>query len=105
MTSLRKIPFDRIKIDRSFVTDIANQPQNQKIVSGIMALANGLELTVTAEGIESRQDLDYLQSQKGLLGQGYFFEPAIPADQVAWKLETEWADGVKLVGTQAARIA
>lgn len=105
LTSLRQIPFDGIKIDRSFVTDIANQPQNQKIVSGIMALANGLELNVTAEGIESRQDLDYLQSQEGLLGQGYFFEPAIPAEQVAWKLETEWADGVNLVGISEARSA
>jgi len=46
-----------------------------------------------------------LQSQEGLLGQGYFFEPAIPAEQVAWKLETEWADGVNLVGISEARSA
>ncbi|WP_108258265.1 putative bifunctional diguanylate cyclase/phosphodiesterase [Mangrovicoccus ximenensis] len=93
LASLRKLPFDRIKIDRSFVTNIAAEPQNQKIVSGIMALANGLELDVTAEGIESETDLGFLQSLDCSLGQGFLFEKAIPADQIAWLLETKWSQG------------
>lgn len=89
LSSLRQIPFDRIKIDRSFVTNISSQPQNQKIVSGIMALANGLELDVTAEGIESLEDLTYLQEQYCSLGQGFYFEKAIPAEKVPWLLDTQ----------------
>ena len=83
LASLRQLPFDRIKIDRGFVTDICNQPQNQKIVSGIMALANGLELEVTAEGIESRHDLRFLRSLRCRLGQGFLFDRALPPSHVA----------------------
>ena len=92
LSSLREIPFDRIKIDRSFVTNISAQPQNQKIVNGIMALANGLELEVTAEGIETVEDLHYLKEQHCALGQGFLFDRALPADQIAWLLETKWAE-------------
>ncbi|WP_208350737.1 putative bifunctional diguanylate cyclase/phosphodiesterase [Pseudaestuariivita rosea] len=92
LASLRQLPFDRIKIDRSFVTDIATEPQNQKIVSGIMTLARGLELDVTAEGIETAEDLDYLRSLNCSLGQGFLFEKAVSADQVSWLLETKWAE-------------
>lgn len=93
LASLRQLPFDRIKIDRSFVTNISTQPQNQKIVSGIMSLAKGLELDVTAEGIETDEDLSYLQSLQCSLGQGFHFEKAVPGAQVSWLLETEWSDG------------
>ncbi|MBW4706230.1 EAL domain-containing protein [Roseobacter sp. YSTF-M11] len=92
LASLRQLPFDRIKIDRSFVTNIAAEPQNQKIVSGIMALASGLELDVTAEGIESSDDLSYLQSLDCSLGQGFLFEKAVPAKQISWLLESKWID-------------
>ncbi|MEO1313082.1 MAG: EAL domain-containing protein [Pseudomonadota bacterium] len=95
LASLRQLPFDRIKIDRSFVTDICNQPQNQTIVSGIMTLARGLDLDVTAEGIESREDLEYLKTQQCSLGQGFFFETAVPAEDVLWFLETKWADSAQ----------
>jgi diguanylate cyclase (GGDEF)-like protein len=92
LASLRKLPFDRIKIDRSFVTDIAREPQNQRIVSGIMALANGLDLAVTAEGIETVDDLAFLQALDCPLGQGYLFDKALPAEQVAWFLDSKWSD-------------
>ncbi|WP_299849691.1 EAL domain-containing protein [uncultured Roseovarius sp.] len=92
LASLRQLPFDQIKIDRSFVTNIAAEPQNQKIVSGIMALANGLDLDVTAEGIESTEDLGFLQSLDCSLGQGFLFEKAVPAEQISWLLESKWGN-------------
>lgn len=92
LASLRNLPFDRIKIDRSFVTDIAREPQNQRIVSGIMALANGLDLAVTAEGIESFDDLAFLHALDCPLGQGFLFDKALPAQQVGWFLESKWSD-------------
>jgi len=94
LASLRQLPFDRIKIDRSFVTGIADVPQNQKIVDGIMALATGLNLDVTAEGIETWQDLEYLGASHCSLGQGFLFEKALAAEQVSWLLETSWSDGI-----------
>ena len=86
------MPFDRIKIDRVFVTDIATQPQNQKIVAGIMAMANGLEMDVTAEGIETLDDLEFLKTIDCPMGQGYLFERAVPASEVTWLLESRWSD-------------
>ncbi|WP_193749911.1 putative bifunctional diguanylate cyclase/phosphodiesterase [Shimia sp. SK013] len=92
LSCLRSLPFDRIKIDRSFVTDISTHQQNQQIVSGILSLAKGLDLDVTAEGIETSDDLAYLQGSSCSLGQGFYFEKPIPADQISWLLETEWAE-------------
>ncbi|MGR3714057.1 MAG: putative bifunctional diguanylate cyclase/phosphodiesterase [Shimia sp.] len=92
LSCLRSLPFDRLKIDRSFVTDISDQMQSQQIVSGILSLAKGLELDVTAEGIETPEDLTYLQDLQCSLGQGFYFEKPIPAEQISWLLETEWAD-------------
>lgn len=74
------------------MTDISSNQQNQQIVSGILSLANGLALDVTAEGIETSDDLAYLQASTCSLGQGYYFEKPIPADQILWLLETEWAE-------------
>ncbi len=92
LASLRQLPFDRIKIDRSFVTNISALPQNQKIVAGIMSLATGLELDVTAEGIETTEDLEFVKMLNCTLGQGFLFEQAISADAVSWLLETEWGE-------------
>ncbi|GFE49301.1 hypothetical protein So717_10540 [Roseobacter cerasinus] len=92
LASLRQLPFDRIKIDRGFITNIEQQPQNQKIVSGIMSLARGLELDVTAEGIESREDLDFVKQLDCALGQGFLFDKAVSPDEVAWLLQTKWSN-------------
>jgi len=94
LACLRSLPFDRLKIDRSFVTDVSEQEQSQKIVNGILSLASGLNLEVTAEGIETIEDLTYLQKQSCSLGQGFFFEKPVPAEQISWLLETEWSDRV-----------
>ncbi|WP_299965033.1 EAL domain-containing protein [uncultured Roseobacter sp.] len=92
LASLRQLPFDRIKIDRGFITDIGAQPQNQKIVTGIMSLARGLDLDVTAEGIETAEDLDFIRSLDCGLGQGFLFDKAVSGEEIAWLLETKWVD-------------
>jgi len=92
LASLRQLPFDRLKIDRSFVTEICAHAQNQKIVSGIMALATGLELSVTAEGIETEEDLAFMQDLGCPFGQGYLFDQAVSAADVSRKLQTTWKD-------------
>jgi diguanylate cyclase (GGDEF)-like protein len=101
LSSLRRLPFDRLKIDRSFVTNISHEPSNQKIVAGIMALANGLQLDVTAEGIESDDDLRFMTTLNCSLGQGFLFERALPAQMIEWLLETRWAQGAAVADVAA----
>ncbi|MCB1352672.1 MAG: EAL domain-containing protein [Rhodobacteraceae bacterium] len=95
LSSLRQLPFDRIKIDRSFVTGIVHNSSNQKILAGIMTLANGLDIPVTAEGVETAEDRDFLASIACTTGQGFWFDRPRPADQVNWMLETHQAPGEK----------
>jgi diguanylate cyclase (GGDEF)-like protein len=105
LSSLRELPFDSIKIDHSFVTNIGTDKQNQKIVAGIMALARGLELTVTAEGIETSADLHYVQGLGCSYGQGFLFEKALPAPEVSKLLRAgSWIDDL-LAGPSLGRIA
>lgn len=91
LSYLRQLPFDRIKIDRSFVSGIQANAENQKLVTGILSLAQGLSLDVTAEGIETPAELDFLLAADCQLGQGYVFAQAISAVEVDWMLETKWA--------------
>ena len=92
LSNLRKLPFDRLKIDRSFVSNINNCPENQKIVAGILAMAHGLELNVTAEGIESELDHAYLCARDCQLGQGFHYAKPLAVEEVDWMLETKWSN-------------
>ena len=84
---LSQLPFDTIKIDRSFISNVRDNPQNAKIVRGVLALARSLELTVTAEGIESDADLDFLRENDCILGQGYYFSRPVPEDALPGLIE------------------
>jgi EAL domain-containing protein (putative c-di-GMP-specific phosphodiesterase class I) len=79
LSYLRRFHLDRIKIDRSFLRDIASQPAAEAIVRTIIALGRNLGLTCIAEGVETRQQLDYLHKQKCGEIQGFFYSPALPA--------------------------
>ncbi|WP_167740392.1 putative bifunctional diguanylate cyclase/phosphodiesterase [Parasedimentitalea huanghaiensis] len=94
LSNLRLLPFDRLKIDRSFVTGIYSCPENQKIVAGILALANELELTVTAEGVENLQDHQFLMSMEYQCqqAQGYHYAKPLPGDEIDRQLETKWSN-------------
>jgi diguanylate cyclase (GGDEF)-like protein len=91
LTSLRELPFDRIKIDRAFVTGIARSPERQKLVAGIMALARSLGLQVTAEGIETDEDLQVMSELECGRGQGFLFERPISGDATEWLMDTRWS--------------
>jgi diguanylate cyclase (GGDEF)-like protein/PAS domain S-box-containing protein len=85
---LRRFQFDRIKIDRSFMRDLASQPTAETVVRSIINLGHNLGLTCIAEGVETQQQLDYLQKQMCPEIQGYLCSPALPADQCAELLRT-----------------
>ena len=91
LAHLRKLPFDRIKIDRSFISNIDEHAEKKRIVNGILALAHGMDLAVTAEGIETEADHAFLLSSDCQLGQGFLLAHPMPAEDIAWNLETRWS--------------
>lgn len=78
---LRQLPMRRLKIDRSFVKDLPGQEHSRTIVTAIVALAHGLGLEVTAEGVETQEQADYLVRQGCDVLQGYVFARPMPTPQ------------------------
>ena len=78
LSRLHEYPFSTVKIDRSFVKDLDTEPESLHLVETILRLAQGLGLTVVAEGIETREQLAKLASLGCGYGQGYYFSR--PAD-------------------------
>jgi predicted signal transduction protein with EAL and GGDEF domain len=76
---LKQFPAECLKIDRSFVDNLATDQTNQSIVRGILAIAESLGLSVVAEGVERTADREALLSLGCRLGQGYLFAPALMA--------------------------
>src|ERR1019366_6181396 len=71
LSYLRKFPLDRIKIDGSFMRDFAIEPAAEAVVRSIIDLGNNLGLACVAEGVETRQQLEYLQKQMCAEMQGF----------------------------------
>ncbi len=80
---LRTFPFDKIKIDRSFVTELAERADCRAIVSAVISLANNLGMCTLAEGVESEEQLAALRSEGCSMVQGWLFGKAMPADHYA----------------------
>jgi len=82
---LSTLPASEIKIDRSFITGILEDPRADAIVRSTLDLARNLGLTVVAEGIETEAEMEHLTALGCETGQGYFFSPPVPAEQLsAW---------------------
>jgi len=78
---LKRFPIDFVKIDRSFVAGLGTDDDDTAIVTGTVALAQGLGLQVVAEGVETRSQLEYLQRLRCDLAQGFHFsEPVTDAE-------------------------
>jgi len=73
LAQLKQLPVDRLKIDRSFIIGLANDPDDQMIVEAVVAMAHKLGLKVVAEGIETEQQLAVLTSCHCDIGQGFLF--------------------------------
>lgn len=78
LSYIRQLPIDRVKIDQSFVRDMALNPSNKALVSTIITMAHNLNLVVTAEGVEKAEEVKYLQLQTCDEIQGYYFSKPIP---------------------------
>ncbi len=79
---LRRFPVSTLKVDRSFVKHIRENGEDLAIVTAVIDLANALNLTTTAEGIETADDLALLQQLGCLAGQGFLWSPGLPPEQL-----------------------
>jgi diguanylate cyclase (GGDEF)-like protein/PAS domain S-box-containing protein len=89
---LKRFPVDTLKIDQSFVRELHNNPHDETIVKTIISMAHSLSLNVVAEGIETQEQLIFLQQHLCNEGQGYFFSKPLPAqefEKIISELEVE----------------
>jgi EAL domain-containing protein (putative c-di-GMP-specific phosphodiesterase class I)/GGDEF domain-containing protein len=89
LSHLLSFPINRLKIDRSFVTDIAESEQNAKLAGAIVAMAHYLDLKVVAEGVENEEQANFLRERGCDYLQGYLFSRAMPAEEFERFLEKE----------------
>ncbi|KQN01484.1 MULTISPECIES: putative bifunctional diguanylate cyclase/phosphodiesterase [Sphingomonas] len=87
LSYLRSFPFDKIKIDRSFITSIATDPSAAAIVRAIVDLATALDMETTAEGVEDTGQLDLLRGEGCGNIQGYLFSRPVESGRIAGLLE------------------
>ncbi len=82
LSNLRYLPLKKLKIDRSFIHDLPHSDQDVRLVTSVLALARSLNLQVVAEGIESTEQLTFLQQKGSEIGQGYYFSRPVEADEL-----------------------
>lgn len=88
LSYLKKFPLHTIKIDRSFIDDLAVNPYDQAITTAVIALGHGLDLNVVAEGVETKEQLDCLRSLQCQEMQGYFFSRPLSVEHATKLLQT-----------------
>ncbi|MEN3330490.1 MAG: hypothetical protein V7638_5297 [Acidobacteriota bacterium] len=76
---LKRFPIDTLKIDKTFVSDVCKDPHDTAIVRAIINLGHALDLTVVAEGVETKEQLQYLSALECDVVQGFLFSKALPA--------------------------
>jgi len=87
LSYLRRFPIDVLKIDQSFVRGLNVNNQDEQLISAIIGMGRSLELTIIAEGVETLDQLSFLQAQLCEEGQGFLFSKAVPAKDFAQLLQ------------------
>ncbi len=81
LSYLKKLPIDKVKIDKQFVHDLLVDEDDTSIVNAVIQLSKSLHLNVIAEGVETEEQESYLVSRGCDMGQGYFYSRPVPADE------------------------
>jgi len=105
LSYLRSFPFDKIKIDQSFVRDLGANPDAQAIVRSIISLGKGLGVTITAEGVETEAELHCLRAEGCHEGQGFLFSRARPNAEIVELLHAQCGTSPAAETEQAVCVA
>jgi diguanylate cyclase (GGDEF)-like protein/PAS domain S-box-containing protein len=81
LSYLKRFPIDSLKIDRSFVRDLTTDPDDASIVTAVISMGKSLHMGVVAEGVETREQLAFLQEQSCPEGQGYYFSRPVAPEE------------------------
>src|SRR6202790_4437289 len=105
LSYLRSFPFDKIKIDQSFVRDLGANRDAQAIVRAIISLGVGLGVTITAEGVETEAELSCLRAEGCHEGQGFLFSRARPNAEIVGLLTAQRGDEFTALADTAVKAA
>jgi diguanylate cyclase (GGDEF)-like protein len=100
LATLQRFPLDTIKIDRSYIRDIATRTEDSNLTEAIIAMGKSLSLTVVAQGVETKEQADFLRQHACDEFQGFYFNKPMSADQFT-KLLREQDAGITLLGSRA----
>ncbi|HYD34069.1 MAG TPA: EAL domain-containing protein [Methylophilaceae bacterium] len=82
LTTLQQFPLNTIKIDRSFIKNVAKSPGDKALTEAIIAMGRALSLTVVAQGVETKAQADFLRRKSCDEFQGFYFHKPVPADEI-----------------------
>jgi len=91
LRSLTAFPFDKIKIDKSFIANLSKRQDSSAIISSVVTLARGLDMSITAEGVETSEQLEHLRLLGVNFAQGYLLGRPMPASQLEAHFQIEYA--------------
>jgi diguanylate cyclase (GGDEF)-like protein/PAS domain S-box-containing protein len=105
LSYLKHFPVDRLKVDKVFVREVTSDADDAAIVTAVVAMAHGLNLKVVAEGVETREQLDFLRAHNCDEAQGSYFSPAVSADELMRLLEKRGAlrEGGRVISLRAGQ--
>jgi EAL domain-containing protein (putative c-di-GMP-specific phosphodiesterase class I) len=98
LSYLTKLPLDTLKIDQSFVRQITTTPNETSIVTAIIGMGQSLNLRIIAEGVETAEELEFLQAQHCDEAQGYYFGRPVPPQEFV-KLFQETHDWIRCLAS------
>jgi EAL domain-containing protein (putative c-di-GMP-specific phosphodiesterase class I) len=83
LSTIKQFPLDTIKIDRSFIRDITSDTEGKALTKAIIAMGRTLSLTVVAQGVETKEQADFLRQNACDEFQGFYLNKPVPPDQIA----------------------
>ena len=89
LSHLKHLVVDKLKIDRSFISDVTNNQTDAALVGAVIAMARRMKLCVVAEGVETQEQFDYLRTLKCHIAQGYFISKPVPAEEAGKLLKSK----------------
>jgi EAL domain-containing protein (putative c-di-GMP-specific phosphodiesterase class I) len=101
LATLQRFPLDTVKIDRSYIRDIVTQDGDSNLTEAIIAMGKSLSLTVVAQGVETKEQADFLREHACDEFQGFYFNKPVSAQQFTELLQAQ-TSGATYIGSSAA---